>query len=224
MFNLHRFYRKAPTSVEAESDSTEKSIPFEDSEKDSYSIDYVPLSPSKSCTKQRKLPSVFKLLLVIFGFAFALFSGQTIRKYAPLGYKALLRSSKADNHVGCGQGVIIAAPPLGVNLLDRTGFEAKCSTSDPDHPCGLAIDSKGKETFWQSQAGASHWIEIDLKKKYNVQNIAVTSNPLTRDGMVLSHQVETAPEKGQWELAAFGLWRDDRSGKYLLHNHWHRWN
>ena len=230
MFSFHRFYRKPPTFSGSDSASAEKSTFIGDTEKASYTLGYVPSSSSNSCTKQRKLSSVVKVLLLIFGFAFALFSGQTIRNYATLGYKALLQSSKANHPVDCGQGVIIAAPPQGVNVLDRTDFQATCSSQNKD--CGLAIGAKGPQTFWQSESGDSHWIEIDLKKKYKVQAIAVNSGnpppkpparpPQRPDGMVLSHRVQTASEKGSWEPAAFGLWRDDDQSRQLSQNLWHQ--
>jgi hypothetical protein len=236
LFILRRFFHKAVATSESDTASDEKLPLFEDSEKAKHVIGYAPSPPSKSWTKHKKLPLVIKLLFLIFAFAFTLLSGQSIINYATLGYNAFLRSSKAYYHVACSQKVSvdepisIAAPPIaalpvGAKLLDRNGWEPKCSSSSKDkaHDCGLAIDSEGDLTYWQSAnvtPGDVHWIVIDLKKKSNVHSLAVTPGPKSIGGSVRKHRVEVATEKGIWDLVALGTWRDSGGGKHISIQYW----
>jgi hypothetical protein len=230
MFILRRFFHKAVATSESDTASDEKLPLFEDSEKAKHAIGCAPSPPSKSWTKHKKLPLVIKLPFLIFAFAFTLLSGQSIINYATLGYNAFLRSSKAYDHVACSQKfsvdepISIAAPPIaalpvGAKLLDRNGWELKCSSSmDEAHDCGHAIYSGVNLTYWQSAnvtPGAVHWIVIDLKKKSNVHSLAVTPGPKSIGGSVRKHRVEVATEKGIWDLVALGTWRDSGGGKHI---------
>ena len=222
---LRRFFHTERTTSESDTASNEKLPFFEDSEKPKHVLGYISSPPPKSWIKHRKLPFAIKLLFLIFAFTFTLFSGQSIVNYATRGYNALLRSSKAHDHVVCGQEVSldehvmvaappITAPPVGAELLNRTGWEAKCSSSkDQAHDYGFAIVSKGANSYWQSKSvltGASHWIMINLKKKYNLHSLAMTPSQDWDDGgSVLKHRVEVFSENGNWELVALGAWQDD---------------
>lgn len=143
-----------------------------------------------------------------------------------------LRSSKAHDHVVCGQEVSldepimvaappITAPPIGAKLLDRTGWESNCSSSkDQAHNCSFAIVSKGANSYWQSESvstGARHWIMINLKKEYNLHSLAMTPSQDWADGgSVRKHRVEVFTENGNWELVALGAWQDDgRDGRHI---------
>lgn len=115
----------------------------------------------------------------------------------------------------------ITAVPVGAKRVDRNVWEATCSSSkDKEHNCSLAIDAKGDATDWQSAdvpTGTSHWIVIDLKKAYNVHSLAMKPS---RDwdangGSVRKHRVEIATVNGDWDLVAFGAWRDHRGGMHI---------
>ena len=239
MFILRRFFHKAVAIPESDT-ASEKNFPlFEDSEKAKHVMGHVPSPLSDSRTKYRKLPFVVKLLFLVFAFAFTLFSGQSIINYATLGYNAFLRS-KAHDHVVCSQEVNvdkaisiaappIAAPPVGAKLLDRNGWEPTCSSStDKAHDCGLAIDSKGSVTYWQSanvSHGAGHWIVIDLKQQYKVHSLSMQPSQVWDEigGSVRKHRVEIATENGNWDLVALGTWRDDGSGRHTSTQYWRLW-
>ena len=233
MFILRRFFHKAVAISESNTASDTKNLPlFEDMEKSKLVIGYVPSSPSKSRTKRSKQPYAIKLFVLIFVFAFTLLSRQSIKNYATLGYNTFLRSSKTHDHAECNQEVMvdepisiaappITAPPVGAKLLDRNGWEPTCSSSmDKAHNCGLAIDSKGDDTDWQSanvSSGAGHWIVIDLKTKSNVHSLAMRPSQEWQEngGSVRKHLVEIATEKGNWDLVALGTWRDNGGGKHV---------
>ncbi|KAL9036968.1 MAG: hypothetical protein Q9214_005902, partial [Letrouitia sp. 1 TL-2023] len=216
VFTLRRFFHKVVTLPESETASDQKLPLFEDSEKARLLAGYVPSLSSKHCTKHRELHFVSKLLLLIFAFAFALFFGQSIRDYATLGYKALLRSNNAHDHVACSYNVstdkpiYISAPPwkgppVGAELLNRAGWDFKCSSSkDSDHDCKFAFDDNEK-TYWQSVDDArGHSVEVDLKRKVNVHSLAVkpTLDFQVIGGSVRKHRVEVATEEGSWDLVA----------------------
>ncbi|MCJ1334029.1 hypothetical protein MMC10_010736 [Thelotrema lepadinum] len=232
MFTLRRFSHKGVTLPESEATYDQKLPLIEDSEKARLFIDCVPSLPPKHRTKHKKLRFVSKLLFLVFAFAFAftVFSGQSIKDYATLGYKALLRSNKAHDHVACSNNVStnrpisIAAPPwkeapIGAEILSRNDWGFKCSSSkDSDHNCTFAFDGDD-DTYWQSADDTrGHSVEIDLRRKVNVHSLAM--RPALSDddigGSVRQHQVEVATERGSWNLVASGTWRDSAGGEYNL--------
>ena len=230
MFTLLRFFHKGATLPESDTASDQKLPLFEDSEKTRILTGYVPLLPPKHCIKHKKLDFFSKLLLLVFTFAFAFFSSQSIRDYATLGYKALLRSNNGHDHAACKDNVStdkpisISAPPwagspIGAELLSRNGWDFKCSSSkDSDHDCKLAFDDD-EDSFWQSADDArGHSVEIDLKRKVNVHSLAVKPTLLfqTIGGSVQKHRVEVATEKGSWDLVALGTWRDSDGGEHFF--------
>ena len=230
MFTLRRFFYKAVTLPESGTAPNQKLLLFEDSEKARLLTGYFPSLPPKHYTRHEKLQFVRRLLLLVFAFAFALFSGQSVRDYATLAHKALLRSNNAHDHVACSYNVStdkpisISAPPwagipVGAEPLSRDGWDFKCSSSkDSDHDCKLAFDGKPK-TYWQSADDArGHSVEIDLKNKVNVHSLAVKPTLFyqTIGGSVRKHWVEVATEKGSWDLVALGTWRDSDGGKHIF--------
>lgn len=230
LFTLRRFFHKAVTLPESEAASDQKPLLFEDSEKARLLTDYVPSLSPKHCTKHKKLRFVSKLLLLVFAFAFALFSGQSTRDYATLGRKALLWGKNTHDHVSCSDDgsmdkpISISAPPwegspVGAEILGRDGWDFKCSSNkDSEHDCKLAFDDD-EDTYWQSADDArGHTVEIDLKRKVNVHSLAVKPT-LTLDTIgssVRKHRVEIATEKGAWDLVALGTWRESDGGEHIF--------
>jgi hypothetical protein len=228
------FFHKAVAISESDTASDGKLPLFEDSEKAKHVMGYVlPSPPSKSSATRRTLPFVIKLLLLIFAFAFTLFSGRSIINYTTLGYNAFLRSGKAHDHVVCSQEVTVDEPssmgaspitelPVTARLLDRSGWAPPTCSSSKDiaHNCTLAIDAKGDVTYWQSAddpTGGVHWIVIDLKEKAKVHSLAMRTIPDFNQigGSVRKHRVETATEKGNWDLVSLGTWRNDRDRRHI---------
>ena len=215
MFALRRFSHKVVTLQESKTASNRKLPLFEDSEKARLLTGYFPSRPPKHSTKHKKLCFVSKLLLLVVTVAFAFYYGQSIRDYATLGYKALLRSNNALDHVACGHNISTdrsistsaspwAGPPVGAKLLNRTGWDTKCSSSkDSGHDCKFAFDDDDK--YWQSANDPrDHWVEIDLNRSVIMHSLAVKPSLLYKHigGSVRKHRVEIAAKKGSWDLVA----------------------
>ena len=234
MFSLRRFLYKAVTLPESGTASDQKLPLFEDTEKAKLLTGYVPSLLSTHCTKHTKLRHASKRLLLIFVFAFAFFSGQSIKDYATLKYKTLLGSNNAHDHVTCSYNastdkpVSISAPPwagspVGADLLSRDGWNFKCSSSKEGHDCKLAFDNDNK-TYWQSADDArGHSVEINLTRKFNVHSLAVMPVAVKPTllfepvgGSVRKHRVEVATEQGSWDLVALGTWRDSDGGEHTF--------
>ena len=229
---LRRFFPKAVANSDSNSASDEDLPLFEKSEKTNHVIGHVPSPRSKSWVRNRKLPFAIKLLVLTFVFAFTLFSGQSIINYATLEYNAILRSSKAHDHVACSQSasvdepISIAAPPfegdpVGAKLLlNRNDWKPTCSSNTND--CQKTIDKQGSKTVWQSENGGSHSVEIELEKQYKVHSFVMRPSPKWEEngGSVQKHRVEiakdkAAKDKGEWDLVALGTWRDDGEGRHI---------
>jgi hypothetical protein len=229
MYALRGFFNKPVAISGSDPAPDDKHLLFEDSEKAQHVLNYVPSPSLKSCTRHRKLSLVIKLFFLACALVFTFFFGQPILNYATLGYHSILRNSKPHDHVPCGHDadadkpVSIAAPPVdgppvGAKVLDRTNWGATCSSNNAgtSNKCEFAIKDTD-EKFWRSDSvtGGTHWIEIDLKQKFNVHSLRVSPslNLAKKGGRVQKHWIEVATEKGKFSPVAFGTWQDEAGGK-----------
>ncbi|KAF5027060.1 hypothetical protein F66182_829 [Fusarium sp. NRRL 66182] len=116
-------------------------------------------------------------------------------------------------------GRFAAAPPVGSNPIDRTGWTARCSSQQPGYECAKAIDGS-KTTFWQTPSGTTntpppHSIIIDMKRTQYVSGISVTPR---QDGNTRTwigrHAVYVSADGTNWgEAVATGTYWGDQYPK-----------
>lgn len=230
LFSIHRYLRKAIAVPDSESGTTsyEEFTPSANSEKTTHVLDHPPLVSSKTGREYWKLRFAIKFIFLAFSFAFLFFFGPAIKDHATLVYNGMLRNSKANEQATCGQDISLQNP-IGISagpvtddpvkaekIKDRKAWVAECSSNTND--CKLAIDEAGDDTFWQSQGAppnGGHWVVINLQNKENIHSLAVRPSQEWKQngGAPQKHRVEVSADKTNWQLVAFGTWRDIGGGK-----------